>query len=120
MKQVLKAVSFVVFAGVSVSVFAMVAQSHEAPSFAQINAAQVKMVGVLTKIEIADSGATVMLRDERSGEEIEIIINDSATIDKLKNHRIIVSDTVMCTYVEQDGKKVSVSFRLKPKPVEGC
>ena len=74
----------------------------------------IKMVGVITKIEIAGKDAktaTASLKDNKSGNIIQITINDELTLDKFKDHRIVDGDEIRCKYEEVDGKNVSKLFR---------
>lgn len=73
-----------------------------------------KMVGVVTKLTIGGpdaTTATVVLQDTKSGESVEIVINDELTLDKLKDHRISEGDEIRCKYKTVDGKNVSTYFR---------
>ena len=75
---------------------------------------EIKMVGVITAIELAGNDATtatVTLKDNDSGESVVITINDELTLDKLKDHRIALDDEIRCKYEVIDGKNVSSYFR---------
>lgn len=75
---------------------------------------EIKMVGVITAIDLAGNDAataTVTLKDSKSGEEVVITINDELTLDKLKDHRIALDDEIRCKYEVIDGKNVSSYFR---------
>ena len=77
-------------------------------------AAELKMVGVVTKIELADKDAktaTVTLKDNKTEQSVVIVINDELTLDKLKDHRIVEGDEIRCKYEIVDGKNVSTYFR---------
>ncbi|MBW6485201.1 MAG: hypothetical protein K0B01_03505 [Syntrophobacterales bacterium] len=77
-------------------------------------AAQLKMVGVITKIELADKDAktaTATLKDNKTEQSVVIVINDELTLDKLKDHRIVEGDEIRCKYEVIDGKNVSTYFR---------
>ncbi len=77
-------------------------------------AADMKMVGVVTKIELADKDAktaTVTLKDNKTEQSVVIVINDELTLDKLKDHRIVEGDEIRCKYDVVDGKNVSTYFR---------
>jgi len=77
-------------------------------------AADMKMVGVVTKIELADKDAktaTVALKDNKTGQSVVIVINDELTLDKLKDHRIVEGDEIRCKYEVVEGKNVSTYFR---------
>jgi len=75
---------------------------------------EIKMVGVITAIELAGNDATtatVTLKDNDSGESVVITINDELTLDKLKDHRIALDDEIRCKYEVIDGKNISSYFR---------
>jgi Cu/Ag efflux protein CusF len=75
---------------------------------------EIKMVGVITKIEIAGKDATTAiatLKDNKSGELVVITVNDELTLDKFKDHRIVEGDEIRCKYEVKDGKNVSSYFR---------
>ncbi len=77
-------------------------------------AEEVKMIGVVTKIDIAGKDAktaVVTLKDTKTEKEIEIIVNDDLTLDKFKDHRIVEGDEIRCRYEVKDGKDVSTYFR---------
>lgn len=85
---------------------------------APANAEEIKMIGTITKIEIAADGnsAAVVLKDNDSGAEVPIVINDEQTLDKLKDKRIVVDDEIRCRYDNESGKNVSKIF----KKTAGC
>lgn len=70
-----------------------------------------KMVGIVEKVEVHGSSATVTLKDNKSGQKIPINVSDSLTIDKLKDKRITVGDEIRCKYDDAGGKNVSKLFR---------
>lgn len=73
-----------------------------------------KMVGVITKIKISGADATTataILKDTKTEELVEIVINDELTLDKFKDHRIVEGDEIRCKYKKVDGKNVSTYFR---------
>jgi hypothetical protein len=75
---------------------------------------ELKIVGVITAIELAGKDATtanVTLKDNKSGESVVITINDELTLDKLKDHRITLDDEIRGKYEKIDGKNVSSYFR---------
>jgi len=75
---------------------------------------EIKMVGVITKIEIAGKDAataTATLKDNKGGELVVITVNDDLTLDKFKDHRIVEGDEIRCKYEVKDGKNVSTYFR---------
>ena len=80
---------------------------------------EIKMVGVITKIDIAGKDAktaTVTLKDNKSEELVTIIVNDEMTLDKFKDHRIVEGDEIRCKYETKDGKNISIIF----KKTAGC
>ncbi len=84
-------------------------------SFSRVASAEdIKMVGVITKIEIAGKDAktaTATLKDNKSGKLVVITVNDDLTLDKFKDHRIVEGDEIRCKYETVDGKNVSKIFR---------
>lgn len=84
-------------------------------SFSQVaSAEEVKMVGVITKIEMAAKDATtatVTLKDSKTEAQAVVIVNDDETLDKFKDHRIVEGDEIRVKYENKDGKNVSKYFR---------
>ena len=77
-------------------------------------AEEIKMVGVITKIDIAGKDAktaTATLKDNKSENLVVITVNDDLTLDKFKDHRIVEGDEIRCKYEVIDGKNVSKLFR---------
>lgn len=78
------------------------------------SAEEIKMVGVITKIDIAGKEAktaTATLKDNKTEKLVIITINDDLTLDKFKDHRIVEGDEIRCKYEVIDGKNVSKLFR---------
>lgn len=78
------------------------------------SADEIKLVGVITKIDISGPDAktaTATLKDNKTGESVSVIVNDDLTLDKFKDHRIVVGDEIRLKYEVQDGKNVSKYFR---------
>ena len=78
------------------------------------SAEEIKMVGVITKIDIAGKDAktaTATLKDNKTEQLVVITINDDLTLDKFKDHRIVEGDEIRCKYEVIDGKNVSRYFR---------
>lgn len=78
------------------------------------HADETKMIGVITKIDIAGKDAktaTVVLKDNKTEQPVTIIVNDDLTLDKFKDHRIVEGDEIRCKYETKDGKNVSTYFR---------
>jgi uncharacterized membrane protein affecting hemolysin expression len=82
------------------------------------SAEEVKMVGAISKIEMAADGnsATAILKDNKSGENVTIIITDELTLDKFKDKRIVEGDEIRCKFEKVDGKNNSKMF----KKTAGC
>ena len=81
------------------------------------SAADVKMVGVITKIQMAADGksATAILKDNKSGQSVTISITDDLTLDKFKDKRIVEGDEIRAKY-DDANKNLSKSF----KKTAGC
>src|SRR5690348_12620988 len=73
------------------------------------NADETKMVGVVSKIELATDGksATATLKDNKTGESVQILVTDELTLDKFKDHRIVEGDEIRCKFEVVNGKKGS-------------
>ncbi len=83
-------------------------------SFSSIaNADEIKMVGVITKLEVAKDGksATATLKDNKSGKQVVISVTDDLTLDKFKDHRIVEGDEIRCKYEDVNSKNQSKFFR---------
>lgn len=82
------------------------------------SAEEVKIVGVVTKIEMApdNKSATAVLKDSKTGEEIMILINDELTLDKFMDKRIVEGAEIRCKFEKVDGKNTSKMF----KKTAGC
>jgi len=82
------------------------------------SAEDVKMVGTISKIEMAADGksATAVLKDTKTGESVSIIVTDELTLDKFKDKRIVEGDEIRCKFDKQDGKNSSKIF----KKTAGC
>ena len=88
-------------------------------AFVQTAAAEdVKMVGAITKIEMAADGksASAILKDTKTGESVTIIIADELTLDKFNDKRIVEGDEIRTKYEKVDGKNKSKMF----KKTAGC
>ncbi len=55
--------------------------------------------------------ATATLKDNKTGELVTVVVNDDLTLDKFKDHRIVVGDEIRLKYEVRDGKNVSKYFR---------
>ena len=82
------------------------------------HAEEVKIVGVITKIELAADGksAVATLKDNKSGESIAITVTDELTLDKFKDKRIVDGDEIRTKYDNEGGKNISRIF----KKTAGC
>jgi hypothetical protein len=82
------------------------------------SAEEVKMVGAISKIEMAADGksATAILKDNKTGESVSIIVTDELTLDKFKDKRIVEGDEIRCKFDKVDGKNNSKIF----KKTAGC
>lgn len=103
MKKLFAVVAVVAMVVVSLAVLSGPAQADE-----------IKMVGVITKIDIAGKEAKTAcatLKDNKSGDSVVLIINDDLTLDKFKDHRIVEGDEIRCKYEVVEGKNVSKYFR---------
>lgn len=85
---------------------------------ASASAEEVKMVGEISKIKMADDGksATAILKDTKTGESVTIEVTDDLTLDKFKDKRIVEGDEIRCKFDKQDGKNSSKIF----KKTAGC
>ena len=74
---------------------------------------EVKVIAVVTKITLADDGksAIATMKENESGNVIEVLVTDDLTLDKFKDHRIVAGDEIRLKYVEDNGKKISKYFR---------
>lgn len=107
MKKLLSAVMLVAL--VAVSTFSAVTTAC---------AEEIKMVGVISKIEIAadQKSASVVLKDEKAGKDVTVLIADDLTLDKIKDKRIVEGDEIRLKYDNEGGKNLSKSF----KKTAGC
>jgi len=73
-----------------------------------------KLVGVVVKIAMESKeakSAVVTLKDNKTGELVEILVTDQLTLDKFRVRKIVVDDEIRCKYEIVDGKKHSKFFR---------
>jgi len=82
------------------------------------SAEDVKMVGSITKIEMASDSASakVTLKDSKTGENVIVVVSDEMTLDKFKDKRIVDGDEIRSKYDKQDGRNVAKIF----KKTAGC
>ncbi len=103
MKRLLAVASLITF--VALCVFTIGGKAH---------ADEIKMVGVITKLEISGPDAktaTATLKDNKSEQSVVITVNDDLTLDKFKDHRIVEGDEIRCKFEVKEGKNVSTYFR---------
>jgi len=107
MKKIVSVVMLVTVMVVSALAFVRTASAEE-----------VKMVGAISNIELAADGnsAAAVLKDNKTGESVKIIISDELTLDKLKDKRIVEGDEIRCKFEKVDGKNKSKMF----KKTAGC
>lgn len=82
------------------------------------SAEEIKMTGVITKIELATDGksATAVLKDSKTEASVTITITDDLTLDKFKDKRIVEGDEIRTKYDDASGKNISKMF----KKTAGC
>lgn len=75
---------------------------------------EIKMVGVITKIDCPGQDAkeaTIILKDVKTGDLVTVVVTDDLTLDKFKDHRIVEGDEIRCKFEAKDGKNNSKYFR---------
>jgi len=107
MKKSISSAIFAIFLAIGVLSFAIT-----------VSAEELKMVGPISKIEMAADGksAVAVLKDSKSGVEVPILVTDELTLDKFKDKRIVSGDEIRCRYDNESGKNLSKSF----KKTAGC
>lgn len=83
---------------------------------APLRAADPKMIGIVTKIDVAEDGKSAVATLKSKGKLVEVDIADKLTLDKFSSKKIQAGDEIRCVYQEKDGRKKSVSF----KKTAGC
>jgi len=80
--------------------------------------AETKMLGTVTRIDVAADGgsAVAVMKDAKSGQTVEILVQDKVTLDKFKDKRIAPGDEIKLKYDAKDGKNVATYF----KKAAGC
>jgi uncharacterized membrane protein YedE/YeeE len=80
--------------------------------------AEEKLLGVVAKIDVSGDGnsAVAILKDSKSGQPLDIAVEDKVTLDKFKDHRISVGDEIKCKYEKQGAKNLATYF----KKAGGC
>lgn len=97
-----------------VSLVACVAAGIIMVSNNNADAEEIKLIGVITRIDIAGKDAktaTAVLKDNKTEQEVVITVEDELTLDKFKDHRIQEGDEIRCKYEVKDGRNVSTYFR---------
>jgi Cu/Ag efflux protein CusF len=80
---------------------------------AGVAGAEEKVNGTVKSIDLETKTVVISTYD---GQEVTITVEDTATLNKLKERRIKVDDDVKVKYIVKDGKNVATYFR---KPA-GC
>lgn len=78
--------------------------------------AEEKLLGTVTKIELTGAHAIASLKDAKSGAVVDLLVDDTVTLDKFKDKRIGVGDEIKAKYEQKDGKNHSTFF----KKAGGC
>lgn len=78
-----------------------------------VHADEVKVIAVIVKIKLAEDGASavVTLKENESGELIDVLVTDDLTLDKFKDHRIVDGDEIRLKYEVEGERKLSRYFR---------
>lgn len=95
-----------------VAVLSLAAAFALVPGSARADA-EGKMLGTVTKITLAKDGnsAVATLRDGKSGQTVDIAVEDKITLDKFKDHRISAGDEIKAKYTENGGKHLATFFK---------
>lgn len=96
---------------VSVIMMAAVMALSVASFSGTASAEEVKMIGVIQKIEMKGKEALVTLKDNKTGKSVVITVTDDLTLDKFKDKRIKDGDEIRCKYDDAGGKNTSKLFR---------
>ena len=82
------------------------------------HAAETKMLATVAQIQLASDGASavVTMKDAKSGQSVDVAVQDKITLDKFKDKRISVGDEIKLKFDDQGGKHVSTYF----KKAGGC
>jgi hypothetical protein len=77
-----------------------------------------KMLGVVARIDLAKDGnsAVATLKDSKSGQAVDVAVEDKVTLDKFKDHRIGVGDEIKCKYEKHGPRNLATYF----KKAAGC
>lgn len=76
-------------------------------------AAEQKMIGVVAKVELAADGktATATVTDNKTGDDVKVLVTDDLTLEKFKDKRIVEGDEVRVKFEVKDGANSSTYFR---------
>lgn len=82
------------------------------------SAEELKMTGVISKIELAADGksATAVLKDSKTEAAVTITVTDELTLDKFKDKRIVEGDEIRTKYEKSGDTNTSKMF----KKTAGC
>jgi len=82
------------------------------------SAEEVKITGVITKIELAADGksAIAVIKDNKTEESVSITVTDEQTLDKFKDKRILEGDEIRTKFEKEGDKNTSKMF----KKTAGC
>ena len=82
------------------------------------SAEELKMTGVITKIELAADGksAVTVLKDSKTEVSVTITVTDELTLDKFKDKRIVEGDEIRTKYEKSGDVNTSKMF----KKTAGC
>ena len=82
------------------------------------SAEEVKMTGVITKIELAADGnsAIAVIKDNKTEESVAVTVTDEQTLEKFKDKRILEGDEVRTKFEKEGDKNTSKMF----KKTAGC
>ncbi len=76
-------------------------------------AAEIKIVGTVTRIEVAADGkaASVTVRNGKTDKDVILTITDQETLDKFAVKKIVEGDEVRVKYDDAGGKNMSRMFK---------
>lgn len=94
MKKLIATITLAVVTSISLASFAV--------------AAEEKIVGTVQKIEMQDKSAIVTMKDNKSGKEIKVLVEDDLTLDKFKDKRIVEGDEIRCKFDTSDKNKTKL------------
>jgi len=72
-----------------------------------------KMIGVVAKVELRVDGksAIATVTDNKTGEEVKVLVTDDLTLEKFKDKRIVEGDEVRVKFEVKGGANASTYFR---------